>query len=881
MWSSKAVRDTFLDFFRERGHVIVPSAPIVNREDPELMFTNAGMNQFKDIFLGVRPPEHPRVANTQRCLRVSGKHNDLEEVGYDGYHHTMFEMLGNWSFGDYFKEEAIAWAWELITEVYGLNRDRLYVTVFEGDDDEGLNRDEEAAAVWGKYVETDRILFFGKADNFWEMGKSGPCGPCSEIHIDLRSEEERKRVDARTLVNTGHPEVIELWNLVFIQYNRKADGTLEPLSAYHVDTGMGFERLCMVLQGKKSSYETDIFRPIIAAIEDKTGKQYSSNYRGDAYRDIAFRVVADHVRAVAFAIADGQLPSNTGAGYVIRRILRRAVRYYYSYLDRKEPLLCELIPILVSYYEDVFPILAKQGALVQKIVEEEERAFLRTIASGLRRFEQLSAGKDVLAGEEVFELYDTYGFPYDLTELLARERGMRVDAEGFRKALERQRSRSRASSEVATSDWVVLAEGTDTVFTGYDSMEEENVRLLRYREIREKGKNFFEWVFDRTPFYAEGGGQVGDRGWIYFGDERIGVIDTYKMHALHIHRTQKAPADLSSSIKLVVDVERRRDTMRHHSATHLLHAALRQVLGAHVEQKGSLVAPKYLRFDFSHYEKMRPEQIEAVEALVNQKIMENIPLEEQRDIPIEEAKRAGAMMLFGEKYGKRVRMITFDSEFSRELCGGTHVARTGDIGWFVITSESGIAAGVRRIEARAGRHAYEYIRSERRQLRELRTLLKAADNVVKPVEQLQIRLKELEKDNERRKRERLQQIRDQLLQGAESMDGYRLVVAELKDMDAAGAKDLVYQLEQSLRPAVVIVGYVSKGKPQLAIRVSESLAAEEEFDARKIAATLAAEIGGGGGGQPFFATAGGKKTEGLPIALQKAKALFQSIKTQQ
>ena len=881
MWSSKEVRDTFLDFFRERGHVIVPSAPIVNRDDPELMFTNAGMNQFKDIFLGVRPPEHTRVANTQRCLRVSGKHNDLEEVGYDGYHHTMFEMLGNWSFGDYFKEEAIAWAWELITEVYGLDRDRLYVTVFEGDDDEGLKRDEEAAAVWGKYIETDRILYFGKADNFWEMGKSGPCGPCSEIHIDLRSEEERKRLDARTLVNTGHPEVIELWNLVFIQYNRKADGTLEPLSTYHVDTGMGFERLCMVLQGKKSSYETDIFQPIIAAIEDKTGKQYSSNYRDEAYRDIAFRVVADHVRAVAFAIADGQLPSNTGAGYVVRRILRRAVRYYYSYLDRKEPLLCELVPLLVSYYEDVFPILAKQSELVQKIIEEEERAFLRTIASGLRRFEQLSVDKDVLTGEEVFELYDTYGFPYDLTELLARERGMRVDAEGFRKALERQRNRSRASAQISSSDWVLLAESTDTVFTGYDSMVEENVRLLRYREIREKGKNFFEWIFDRTPFYAEGGGQVGDRGWVYFGDERIAVIDTYKMHALHIHRTQKAPADLSGPIKLVVDVERRRDTMRHHSATHLLHAALRQVLGAHVEQKGSLVAPNYLRFDFSHYEKMRPEQIEAVEALVNQKIMENIPLEEQRDIPIEEAKRAGAMMLFGEKYGKRVRMITFDSQFSRELCGGTHVARTGDIGWFAITSETGIAAGVRRIEARAGRHAYEYISSERRQLRELRTLLKTSDNVVKQVEQLQIRLKELEKDIERRKREYLQQIRERLIQHAVSMDGYRLVVAELKDIDAAGVKDLVYQLEQSLRPAVVVVGYVSKEKPQLAIRVSESLAVEEEFDARKIAATLASEIGGGGGGQPFFATAGGKKTEGLPSALQKAKALFQSIKTQQ
>jgi len=497
MWLSKEIRDTFLDFFRQRGHVIVPSAPIVNREDPELMFTNAGMNPFKDIFLGVRSPEHPRVANTQRCLRVSGKHNDLEEVGYDGYHHTMFEMLGNWSFGDYFKEEAIAWAWELITGVYGLEKGRLYVTVFEGDADEGLDRDEESAAVWSKYVESDRILYFGKADNFWEMGKSGPCGPCSEIHIDLRTEEERRRVDGRTLVNTGHPEVIELWNLVFIQYNRKADGTLEALSSHHVDTGMGFERLCMVLQGKQSSYETDIFQPIIAAIEQKTGKRYTSSYRADAHTDIAFRVVADHIRAVAFAIADGQLPSNTGAGYVIRRILRRAVRYYYSYLDRAEPLLCELVPLLEAYYTDVFPILTKQRALVQKIVEEEERAFLRTIASGLRRFEQLSSAKDVLTGEEVFELYDTYGFPYDLTELLARERGLRVDREGFRRALERQRHRSRASAQVATSDWKVFDERTDTLFTGYDTMVEEDVRLLRYREIREKGKKRLDLFWRR------------------------------------------------------------------------------------------------------------------------------------------------------------------------------------------------------------------------------------------------------------------------------------------------------------------------------------------------------------------------------------------------
>ncbi len=867
MLTSSEIRQKFFEYFKNKGHVIVPSAPIVNKEDPSLMFINAGMNPFKEYFLGVTEPKYKRVADTQKCLRVSGKHNDLEEVGRDSYHHTMFEMLGNWSFGDYFKEEAINMAWELLTDVYGLDKNRLYVTVFEGNEKEGLSVDQEAIDIWVKHLDKDRILEFDKKDNFWEMGATGPCGPCSEIHIDLRSDEERKAIDGKTLVNKDHPQVVEIWNLVFIQYNRKADGNLEALPSKHIDTGMGFERLCMALQGKTSNYETDVFTPLIAKVEQLTGKKYSGQYAEDAHKDIAFRVVVDHIRAVSFAISDGQLPSNTGAGYVIRRILRRGVRYAYSFLDAKEPLMYKLVALLAAYFKDVFPELYKQQSLVEKVVEEEERSFLRTLASGLKRFAQLQNKDGVIKGEDVFELYDTYGFPVDLTRLLAEEQGLTIDEEGFERGLAAQKERSKADALKTEGDWTVVAPGTTTEFVGYDTQKVDGARLLRYRSVESKGKKHYQLVLDKTPFYAESGGQIGDRGTLMFGSTAIPVTDTRKEHELHIHYTTSLPDDLEAPIVAKVDQGRRTDIMRHHSATHLLHAALRQVLGTHVEQKGSLVSEKHLRFDFSHFAKLSEDELRQVEEIVNRKILENIPLEEERNMPIEEAKKAGAMMLFGEKYGDSVRMITFDPSFSRELCGGTHVARTGDIGWFVIKSESAIAAGVRRIEALAGTPAYHFIQDERQQLKEVRQQFKNATHVAAQVQSLKEKNKDLEKTVAQLQQEQAQALKGTLLGKAKQGEGYKYLLEQLDNIDSGAAKSLIFQLEKALAPAVIVFGLDIKGKPQIMIRISDDIAGKGALHAGQLVREAAKHIKGGGGGQAFFATAGGADVSGLKEAL--------------
>ncbi len=874
MLTSSEIRQKFFDFFKSKGHEIVPSAPIVNKEDPSLMFTNAGMNPFKEYFLGITKPKYKRVADTQKCLRVSGKHNDLEEVGRDSYHHTMFEMLGNWSFGDYFKQEAIDWAWELLTGVYGLEKERLYVTVFEGSAEDGIDADREAINIWKKHVPETRILQFGKKDNFWEMGATGPCGPCSEIHIDLRSEEARAQIDGSTLVNKDHPQVVEIWNLVFIQYNRRADRTLEALPDKHIDTGMGFERLCMALQGKTSNYETDVFTPLLREVERLTGKSYTGQYSENAKKDIAFRVVVDHVRAVAFAIADGQLPSNTGAGYVIRRILRRGVRYAYSFLDTKDPLLYKLVALLADYFEEVFPELKRQQVLVEKVIEEEERSFLRTLASGLKRFEQLKHKDGIILGADVFELYDTYGFPVDLTRLLAEEQGLKIDEAGFEKGLAAQKSRSKSDAQKSEEDWVILSPQTNTEFVGYDTTECKGVKLLRYRAVAHKGKKSYQLVLDKTPFYAESGGQVGDRGILEIGGETIQIVDTKKEHELHIHYAKQVPQNLSAGIVARVDLQRRRETMRHHSATHLLHAALREVLGTHVEQKGSLVSEKHLRFDFSHFAKLSEEELHRVEELVNRKILENIPLEEQRNIPIEEAKKAGAMMLFGEKYGDSVRMITFDPSFSRELCGGTHVDRTGDIGWFVIKSETAIAAGVRRIEALAGMQAYHFIQDERESLREVKKIFNNATNLPAQVAALKDKNKTLEKKIDQLQQERAQALKSKLLASAQSGDGFKYLVERIDNLDSNTAKGLIFQLEKALAPAVIVFGLNAGGKPQIMIRISDEIAGNGAFHAGNMVRTLARHIQGGGGGQPFFATAGGKKLEGLEEALMDVRKML-------
>ncbi|RMG84980.1 MAG: alanine--tRNA ligase [Bacteroidetes bacterium] len=874
--TSQEIRRKFLDFFASKGHKIVPSAPIVNKNDPTLMFTNAGMNQFKDFFLGNATPDNPRIADTQKCLRVSGKHNDLEEVGTDGTHHTMFEMLGNWSIGDYFKKEAIAWAWELLTspEWYGLPKDRLYASVFAGDPSEGLERDDEAADYWKEWLPEDHILDFGKKDNFWEMGDTGPCGPCSEIHIDLRPDEERARVSGAGLVNKDHPQVIEIWNLVFIQFNRKADRTLERLPATHVDTGMGFERLCLVLQGKTASYDTDIFTPLIRYIEQASGIKYTARYDREAKTDMAIRVVADHIRAVSFAIADGQLPENTGAGYVIRRILRRAVRYYYSFLGIGKPFLHELVPILADYFKDVFPELYAQKEQVARIIQGEEKTFLNTLERGIRRFENLEVKNQVVDGRDAFELYDTYGFPIDLTRLMATEKGWRVDEAGFEKALNEQKNRARTAAAKQVGDWTILDDEAEVDFVGYDQLAVENARVLKYREVKTKKHTEVQIVLDQTPFYGESGGQHGDKGWMWFGEEKMEVIDTKKDNDLIVHILKKMPADPSAPVRAEVNAEMRQATSANHSAVHLMHAALHRVLGTHALQKGQDVDHNRLRFDFSHFGKMTDEEIARVEAMVNQKIRENIALDEQRNIPIEEAKAAGALMLFGEKYGDRVRMITFDPAFSRELCGGTHVRATGEIGYFKILAESGVAAGIRRIEAVTAKAAEDFLNKELGELQAVRALFKSPLQVDKQVADLQEENKKLKKQIEELLAQQAGAIKGSLKAEVREVNGINFLAAKVPIGDSNAIKTLAYQLEKELGNAVIIFGAEIKGKPQLMVTISKNLTENGRgLHAGNIIRELAKEIKGGGGGQPFFATAGGKDLAGLDKALEKARTL--------
>lgn len=865
MLKSSQIRKQFLDFFESKGHKIVPSAPIVVKNDPTLMFTNAGMNQFKDWFLGNEEPKYKRVADTQKCLRVSGKHNDLEEVGVDTYHHTMFEMLGNWSFGDYFKKEAIEWAWELLTDVYKLPKDRLYVTVFEGDKKENLAFDQEAFDNWKLWIDEKRILNGNKKDNFWEMGDTGPCGPCTEIHIDLRSDAERAAIDGSTLVNNDHPQVIEIWNNVFMEFNRKADGSLEKLPAQHVDTGMGFERLCRAIEAKNSNYDTDVFVPYIQFLEKASGKVY-----GQAEQtDIAMRVLADHVRTITFAVLDGQLPSNTGAGYVIRRILRRAVRYYYSFLDTKEALLYKMVPLVGAAFADIFPEVGEKQNFIQQVVKEEELGFLRTLENGIKRIERISGD---INGEEAFELFDTYGFPIDLTQLIARERGTKVDLAGFEKNLQLQKERSRKATSLETDDWVVLEENDQIQFVGYDVLEAE-IKIMRYRKVKTKGKEQFQLVFNQTPFYGESGGQVGDAGVIESANEKIDIIDTQKENNLIVHICNRLPENPSAVFLARVQTEKRRLTEANHSATHLLHAALREVLGKHVEQKGSLVNSDYLRFDFSHFKGMSEDEIEKVEARVNQKIRENIALDERRNVPIEEAKNMGAMALFGEKYGDSVRVITFDENYSRELCGGTHVRATGEIGLFKFSSEGAVAAGVRRVEAITSKAAEKFVAEQNEVINQLKQLLKAKD-LVKSVELLIEEKQELQKKLELFENEKTAQIKVSLKDKVQSKNGLNLLIEKVAISNADQLKNLSFQLKQEIENLVCVLGCELNGKPMLSVIISDNLVSDKKLHAGNMVKDLAKEIQGGGGGQPFYATAGGNLLAGLDKALQKANDLI-------
>lgn len=867
--TSNQIRQTFLDFFASKGHVIVPSAPMVLKNDPTLMFTNAGMNPFKDIFLGNAPAEYARVADTQKCLRVSGKHNDLEEVGHDTYHHTMFEMLGNWSFGDYFKEEAIAWAWELLTEVYKLDKDRIYVTVFEGDAKENLEFDREAYDFWKRHIAEDRILKGNKKDNFWEMGDQGPCGPCSEIHIDLRPDEERAQIDGKTLVNNDHPQVIEVWNNVFMQYNRSADKSLSLLPAKHVDTGMGFERLVRAIEGKNSNYDTDVFAPYIRETEKNSGLRY-----GDSEKtDVAFRVVADHVRAVAFAIADGQLPSHTGAGYVIRRILRRAIRYGYSYLNFREPFIWKLVPVMAQNMGQTFPELIKQREFIEKVIREEEAGFLRTLEKGLSRLAILieNAQNKIIGGAEVFELYDTFGFPVDLTRLIAAEQGIGIDEAGFEESLAEQKERSRKATQIKAGDWVEVRPYTRPEFVGYDRPESES-HILRYRKVNAKGKDLYHIVLDVTPFYAESGGQVGDTGVLESVNERIPVLDTQKENELIIHLTAQAPENPEAVFTARPDAHKRQLTADNHSATHLLHAALRSVLGTHVEQRGSLVSPDVLRFDFSHPAKLSEAELDAVERMVNQKIRENIQRGEKRNVPIKEAQQMGAMALFGEKYGDEVRVITFDPAYSVELCGGIHVDYTGRIGFFKIISESSSAAGIRRIEAVTADKAEAYVKEEIGLLNELKSALKSTVSPLKQVESLQKELAELRKAVESAKAKEAAAAVKELLEKVRDVNGTRLITARV-NLDADSAKNVCFEWKRTQQNLVAVLGSVNDDKAQLSVFVSDDLLAKG-LNAVTIIREIAREIQGGGGGQPFFATAGGKNPAGLDAAMAKAAQLL-------
>ena len=863
------IRNQFLEFFRSKQHEVVPSAPIVVKNDPTLMFTNAGMNQFKDYFLGNKPAPYSRIADTQKCLRVSGKHNDLEEVGVDTYHHTMFEMLGNWSFGDYFKKEAIEWSWELLHSIFQIPKDRLYVTVFEGDEKESLPKDDEAASEWKKWVDADRILSGNKKDNFWEMGDTGPCGPCTEIHVDCRPDEERKQVEGKTLVNRDHPQVIEIWNNVFIQFNRLKDGSLELLPAKHVDTGMGFERLVRVLQGKTSNYDTDIFTGTIAKVEGITGKKYTY---GDDKKDIAFRVLADHIRAISFTIADGQLPSNTGAGYVIRRILRRAVRYYYSYLDYQQPLLFQLVPVLARQFENVFPELYKQEQFVSKVIREEEEAFLRTLEKGLKRIDDIISGSSkIIVGKEAFELYDTYGFPLDLTKLIASEKGLSIDEEAFNIEMQKQKQRSRAASTIDTGDWVIVNEDeSNSHFVGYDYLE-INAQILRYRKVKTKGKDLYQLVLDRTPFYAESGGQVGDTGELTIGNRQLAIVDTRKENDLIVHFAENMPEDLSGELIAKVDANKRKKTAVHHTATHLLHAALRHVLGTHVAQKGSLVNADYFRFDFSHFSKMTDEEVKEVEMLVNQKIRENIPVV-IRQMPKEEAMQTGAMALFGEKYGDTVRVVTIDPGYSIELCGGTHVGFTGDLGFFKISSEAAVAAGVRRIEAVSGLAAEQYAQEQFELVRVIRESLKNPKDITKAISSLNEENVLLKKQLEKLEDAQLKSLRDELLKRVQALNGINFIGEIVQVNSADTLKKLAFELKPSLSNYIIVLASAVEGKAQVVLLFDDVIVAQKNLDAAAtIKQKIAPLIKGGGGGQKSLATAGGQNTSELQQVVQIVK----------
>ena len=866
---SQDIRATFLNFFKEKSHLVVPSAPMVTKDDPTLMFVNSGMAPFKEYFLGNGTPKQNRITDSQKCLRVSGKHNDLEEVGYDTYHHTLFEMLGNWSFGDYFKKEAIAWAWELLTEVYKIDKDILYVTVFEGSEDaDNLKMDTEAFDIWKQYIAEDRILKGNKKDNFWEMGEQGPCGPCSEIHVDIRSAEEKAKVDGRTLINEDHPHVVEIWNLVFMQYNRKANGSLEELPNKHIDTGMGFERLCMVLQNVQSNYDTDVFTPIIREIGTITNTKYGSNKE----QDIATRVISDHVRAVAFSIADGQLPSNTGAGYVIRRILRRAVRYGFTFLDKKEPFIYRLVAVLSDKMGTAFPELKAQKQLIENVIKEEETSFLRTLDQGLVLLDGIisSAKTKEISGDKVFELYDTFGFPIDLTALILSEKGYTLDEKGFEAELQKQKKRSRAASEMSTEDWTILVEDAVEEFVGYDFLE-ANVKLTRYRKVTsKKDGEMFQLVFNLTPFYPEGGGQVGDKGYLEDANgDVVYILDTKKENNVIIHFAKNLPKNLNASFKAVVDEKQRSRTESNHTATHLLHQALREVLGTHVEQKGSAVHSKYLRFDFSHFSKLTSDEIQDVENFVNARIASKLPLEESRNITMEKAIADGAMALFGEKYGDTVRAIKFGK--SIELCGGTHVKNTGDIWHFKIKSEGAVAAGIRRIEAITNDAVKDFYTDNNTVLSEVKELLNNSKNPVKAVQKLQDENADLQKQVEQLLKDKAQNLSGELKNQLQEINGVQFLATKI-DLDPNGIKNLAFALGKEYQNLFLLFATApSKEKAMLTCYISKELTAERGYDAGKVVRELGKLIHGGGGGQPFFATAGGKNPGGIPKVLERAK----------
>ena len=865
--TSKEIRESYKEFFRSKGHQIVPSAPMVIKGDPTLMFTNAGMNQFKDIILGNAEIKYPRVADSQKCLRVSGKHNDLEEVGHDTYHHTMFEMLGNWSFGDYFKHEAIDWAWEYLTSVLGLSPDRLYVTVFEGSPADGLERDDEAASIWEKHLSKERIINGNKHDNFWEMGDQGPCGPCSEIHVDIRSDEERSQVSGLSLVNQGHPQVIEIWNLVFMQYNRKADGSLEPLPKRVIDTGMGFERLCMALQGKTSNYDTDIFTPMIQAIATLTGIEYGA----DAKSDVAMRVIADHIRTIAFAITDGQLPSNAKAGYVIRRILRRAVRYGYTFLGRREAFIYSLLPILIETMGDAYPELVAGRELIGKVMKEEEESFLRTLETGIRLLEKQmedtrAKGLSVLDGHDAFVLYDTYGFPLDLTALILSEHGMSVDEAGFDAAMQQQKERARNAAAIDAGDWQIVAEGA-VRFVGYDLIE-CSTEILRYRQVKQKNQQYYQVVLSETPFYAEMGGQVGDKGFLIDAEgKKYEVFDTKRENNLAIHLMKELPSDLEGALRAVVSEERRHRIEANHSATHLLHEALREVLGAHVEQKGSFVSDEVLRFDFAHFAKVEPEQLRQVERLVSARIRADLPLQEFREVPIDEAREMGAMALFGEKYGDHVRVIRFGS--STEFCGGTHIHSTGRIGTFRILSESSVAAGVRRIEAVSGDAAEEYLYGIDDMVQSIRGLFNNSPQLITAIKKMLEENADLGRQVGDFVRQQTSEVKHRLLEQRVEVNGIRLFLVR-REAPAEIIKDIAFQIAGELNePFVFIAGIPQQDKASLTLMLSKDLVERRGWNASQLIRSAAKHIQGGGGGQPHFATAGGKNPDGLSAAVDE------------